>query len=83
MASFVQSFLQKLSYTIQAFDDATLLKLELFRGYIREWLPVFLSKKTFPEVHIYDFFAKAYWINVPYATVPQILGGTPGPSQAG
>lgn len=41
----------------QAFDDGTLLKLEIFRGYIREWLPVFLSKKSYPEVHIYDFFA--------------------------
>jgi three-Cys-motif partner protein len=41
----------------QAFDDGTLLKLEIFRGYIREWLPVFLSKKSYPEMHIYDFFA--------------------------
>lgn len=41
----------------EAFDDATQLKLEIFRGYIREWLPVFLSKRSFPEVHVYDFFA--------------------------
>lgn len=41
----------------QAFDIATLLKLKIFRRYIREWLPVFLSKKSSPEVHIYDFFA--------------------------
>ncbi|NLV46855.1 MAG: three-Cys-motif partner protein TcmP [Candidatus Hydrogenedentes bacterium] len=41
----------------QPFDDATLLKLEIFRGYIRQWLPVFLSKQTYSEVHIYDFFA--------------------------
>lgn len=41
----------------QTFDDATLLKLDIFRGYIREWLPVFLKRPTYPEVHIYDFFA--------------------------
>ena len=39
------------------FDDGTLLKLEIFRGYIREWLPVFLSKTDFWHVHVYDFFA--------------------------
>ena len=38
------------------FDDATKLKLELFRGYIREWLGVFLAKRSYPEIHIYDFF---------------------------
>lgn len=44
------------------FDDATQLKLELFRGYIREWLPVFLTqykegKSQYRRVDIYDFFA--------------------------
>ncbi len=47
----------------EAFDDGTLLKLEIFRGYIRQWLPVFISRRTSPsrrtfsDVHIYDFFA--------------------------
>ncbi|MCK5603259.1 three-Cys-motif partner protein TcmP [Candidatus Pacearchaeota archaeon] len=39
------------------FDDETKLKLELFRGYTREWLPVFLSKKSFNTINIFDFFA--------------------------
>lgn len=40
-----------------AFDESTKLKLEIFRGYLRKWLPVFLSKKTYADVWIYDFFA--------------------------
>ncbi len=39
------------------FDDETILKLEIFQGYIREWLPVFLSKKSFNTINIFDFFA--------------------------
>ena len=45
------------------FDDGTRLKLEIFSGYIREWLPVFLSQwrrwKQPQQVRIYDFFAGA------------------------
>lgn len=41
------------------FDESTLLKLDIFEGYVREWLPVFLSKKTYPEIHIFDFFCGA------------------------
>ncbi len=41
----------------EAFDSGTLLKLEIFRGYIRKWLPVFLSKVSYPNVNIFDFFA--------------------------
>jgi len=43
------------------FDDATQLKLELFRRYIRNWIPVFLTRqkdgKPSRPVHIFDFFA--------------------------
>jgi len=39
------------------FDDETILKLEIFKGYIREWLPVFLSRKSFSTINIFDFFA--------------------------
>lgn len=39
------------------FDDETILKLEIFRGYTREWLPVFLSKQSFKSINIFDFFA--------------------------
>ena len=31
----------------EPFDEETILKLEIFKGYIREWIPVFLSKKSF------------------------------------
>ncbi len=39
------------------FDTGTLLKLAIFRGYISQWLPVFLSRFIKPRVCIYDFFA--------------------------
>jgi three-Cys-motif partner protein len=39
------------------FDQETRLKLDIFRGYVREWIPVFLLKRTFSRVCIYDFFA--------------------------
>ncbi|MCX5634383.1 MAG: three-Cys-motif partner protein TcmP [Planctomycetota bacterium] len=41
-----------------AYDRETKLKLEIFRGYIREWLPVFLAgRSSFKTVALYDFFA--------------------------
>ena len=41
------------------FDDGTTFKLSIFKGYLREWLPVFLAKeeKIAKNVRIYDFFA--------------------------
>lgn len=42
------------------FDDGTKAKLEIFRLYLREWLPVFISsydKKYWDSIYIYDFFA--------------------------
>ena len=45
------------------FDQATQVKLEIFRKYVREWLPVFMSKKdangnaVFKQVNLYDYFA--------------------------
>lgn len=44
---------------IKPFDDGTLAKLDLFRFYIREWLPVFISARTiyWNTINIYDFFA--------------------------
>jgi len=46
----------------KVFDDSTQLKLAIFQGYIRKWLPVFLTqygggRKNFQQVNIYDFFA--------------------------
>ena len=39
------------------FDDATKLKLEIFRECFKEWLPVFLHNPFVEKVFIYDFFA--------------------------
>jgi three-Cys-motif partner protein len=45
----------------QSFDDGTILKLEVFRKYIREWLPVFMTDSArlnhLSSVNIFDFFA--------------------------
>lgn len=41
------------------FDDGTMAKLDLFRFYLREWLPVFISARKiyWKTINIYDFFA--------------------------
>lgn len=40
------------------FDNATRLKLEIFREYLQEWLPVFLARSNARRyINIYDFFA--------------------------
>lgn len=41
------------------FDEATREKLEIFKLYAKEWLPVFLARrKSWPkEIHIFDFFS--------------------------
>jgi len=41
----------------KAFDDATKLKLEIFRECFKEWLPVFIHSPFVENVFIYDFFA--------------------------
>ncbi len=42
----------------EPFDAGTIKKLEIFRGYIREWLPIFLAtNKGYNDVALYDFFA--------------------------
>ena len=50
------------SFYDKIFDDATNLKLEIFRRYLREWLPVFMTRKKdginqTQSVDIYDFFS--------------------------
>ncbi len=42
-----------------AFDEGTKLKLCLYEAYIKEWLPVFLSKRRpiYNPINIFDFFA--------------------------
>lgn len=42
------------------FDDGTKVKLEIFKNYLKEWLPVFISSYKTPHwetIYIYDFFA--------------------------
>lgn len=41
------------------FDEGTKLKLEIFKGYFKEWLPVFISRKEiiWSTINIFDFFA--------------------------
>lgn len=39
------------------FDEGTRDKLELYREYLREWLPVFINGSTVDNVQIFDFFA--------------------------
>ncbi|WP_156140239.1 three-Cys-motif partner protein TcmP [Sporocytophaga myxococcoides] len=43
----------------KGFDESTQAKLAIFRDYLKEWLPVFLSKKEilWDTVNIFDFFA--------------------------
>ena len=43
----------------EPFDEATLVKLDLYRRYVRAWLPVFLNspKLKVDKIQIFDFFA--------------------------
>lgn len=43
----------------EPFDDGTLLKLDIFKSYLQEWLPVFLGKNEpiWKTINIFDFFA--------------------------
>jgi len=39
------------------FDEGTQDKLDLYRGYLREWIPVFLNTPSIMTINIFDFFA--------------------------
>jgi three-Cys-motif partner protein len=41
------------------FDEGTLVKLNVYKDYLKEWLPVFVSKREiiWPTIQIFDFFA--------------------------
>ena len=43
----------------EAFDEGTQAKLAIFEDYLKEWLPVFLSKRDifWNTINIFDFFA--------------------------
>lgn len=38
------------------FDEATMLKLDIFRECFREWLPVFVHNPKISKIFVYDFF---------------------------
>ena len=39
------------------YDAGTLDKLDLYRGYVEAWLPVFLHQQHIEAINIFDFFA--------------------------
>jgi three-Cys-motif partner protein len=39
------------------YTEETKLKLNIFREFFREWLPVFIYNQSIKEIHIFDFFA--------------------------
>jgi len=43
----------------EPFDDSTLVKLDLYRRYVRAWIPVFLNAPNLvvDKIQIFDFFA--------------------------
>lgn len=47
----------KLNLHIKPFDEGTKEKLELYREYLREWLPVFINSEYLDTLQIFDFFA--------------------------
>ncbi len=44
---------------LEPFDEGTLTKLDLFRVYLQEWIPVFVARQEiiWPNINIIDFFA--------------------------
>ena len=40
-----------------SFDEGTLDKLDLYREYLQEWLPVFINGSLIDILQIFDFFA--------------------------
>ncbi|MEI8244813.1 MAG: three-Cys-motif partner protein TcmP [Lentisphaerota bacterium] len=41
----------------KSFDDGTLCKLEMYRKYLRAWLPTFINNPYIDTIQIFDFFA--------------------------
>ena len=39
------------------FDESTKDKLDLYREYLREWLPVFIQSNFVERLQVFDFFA--------------------------
>ena len=39
------------------FDEETQCKLDIYRQYLRSWLPVFLHREHIRSIQIFDFFA--------------------------
>ena len=43
----------------KSFDEATLMKLDLFEKYLEEWLGVYVSKFSSKKAYILDLFCGA------------------------
>lgn len=41
----------------RCFDEETQCKLDIYRQYLRSWLPVFLHREDIKSIQIFDFFA--------------------------
>ena len=48
-----------LNLHLKPFNEGTRDKLELYREYLREWLPVFINGSSVDIIQIFDFFAGA------------------------
>lgn len=65
----------------EPFDEGTKVKLALYEGYLKEWLPVFVSpnKPNWKTINIFDFFAGEGqdcegYKGSPLITIEQVLG---------
>ena len=39
------------------FDEGTIVKLDIFEDYLKEWLPTFVMSHADGDIWIFDFFA--------------------------
>ena len=58
---------------LKPFDDGTLIKLEIFEKYLKEWLPVFIHSPSHNTINICDFFAGTGEDNLKNPGSPKII----------
>ncbi|MFA6569392.1 MAG: three-Cys-motif partner protein TcmP [Victivallales bacterium] len=49
--------MNNLDFHEEPFDEGTLCKLEMYRKYLRSWLPTFINHQYVDTIQIFDFFA--------------------------
>ena len=49
--------MNNLDFHEEPFDEGTLCKLEMYRKYLRSWLPTFINNQYVDTIQIFDFFA--------------------------